>query len=73
MFAYGAFTGVADGWLSSSWITAAERWMSAALGYVGSDGLVREVCGAPHFNKQGTSAEAQAMAIMARQASRRLP
>jgi unsaturated rhamnogalacturonyl hydrolase len=72
MFAYAAFTGVADGWLDSSWHDAAQRWTDGALAYVGSDGLVREVCGAPHFDKQGTSAEAQAFALLALSASKRL-
>lgn len=71
MLAYAAFTGVADGWLDTAWAERASRWMNAALAHVGPDGLVREVCGSPHFDKQGTSAEAQAFALLALAASER--
>jgi unsaturated rhamnogalacturonyl hydrolase len=65
MFSYAAFTGAADGWLGDEWAARARRWVDAALAKVGEDGLVREVCGAPRFDRQGTSAEAQAFALMA--------
>lgn len=71
MFAYAALSGVADGWLGSEWAERARRWMEASLSRVGEDGLVREVCGSPHFDQQGTSAEAQAFALLARAAERR--
>ncbi|MBN2177169.1 MAG: glycoside hydrolase family 88 protein [Demequinaceae bacterium] len=71
MFAYAAFTGVADGWLDSDWVSPARRWMEASLAKVGEDGLVGDVCGAPRFDRQGTSAEAQAFALLARVAARR--
>ncbi|WP_062296119.1 glycoside hydrolase family 88 protein [Demequina maris] len=72
MLAYAAFTGVADGWLPASYADDAARWADAALAHVGEDGIVREVCGAPGFDRQGSSAEAQAFAIMAIAARRRL-
>ncbi|WP_296664795.1 glycoside hydrolase family 88 protein [Demequina sp.] len=72
MFAYAAFTGVADGWLPADYADRARRWTDAALARVDGSGLVREVCGAPEFDRQGTSAEAQAFAIMALAARRRL-
>lgn len=65
MLAYAAFTGVADGWLPSDYAAAGERWAVAALRHTGSDGLVRQVCGAPDFGSSGTSAEAQAFALLA--------
>jgi unsaturated rhamnogalacturonyl hydrolase len=71
MFAYAAFSGVADGWLGEEWAGNARRWMEASLSRVGEDGLVREVCGAPRFDRQGTSAEAQAFALLARSAAKR--
>lgn len=71
MFAYAAFSGVADGWLGEEWAGHARRWMDASLKPVGDDGLVREVCGAPGFDRQGTSAEAQAFALLALAASAR--
>lgn len=69
MFAYAAFTGVADGWLAPHHADAARRWMDAALARVDASGLVRGVAGAPHFDREGTSAEAQAFALMALAAS----
>ncbi|WP_062307138.1 glycoside hydrolase family 88 protein [Demequina subtropica] len=72
MLAYAAFTGVADGWLPASYADDAARWTDVALSYVDGDGFVREVCGAPGFDSPGTSAEAQAFAIMALAARARL-
>ncbi|MBC7298545.1 MAG: glycoside hydrolase family 88 protein [Demequina sp.] len=69
MFAYAAFTGVADGWLPEVYAAHARRWLDAALARVDADGVVRGVCGAPHFDSEGTSAEAQAFAIIALAAS----
>ncbi|WP_062388921.1 glycoside hydrolase family 88 protein [Demequina iriomotensis] len=72
MLAYAAFTGVADGWLPASYADDAARWTDAALAHVDPQGFVREVCGAPSFDAVGTSAEAQAFAIMALAARARL-
>ncbi len=69
MVAYAAFTGVADGWLPADYALRAARWQEAALARVDADGVVRGVCGAPHFDAEGTSAEAQAFAVMALVAS----
>jgi unsaturated rhamnogalacturonyl hydrolase len=71
MFAYAAFSGVADGWLGEEWAGHAQLWMEASLAHVDEDGLVREVCGAPNFDRQGTSVEAQAFALLARSAAAR--
>jgi unsaturated rhamnogalacturonyl hydrolase len=71
MLGYAAFTGVADGWLAAAYGTRASRWVDAALERVDAHGLVREVCGAPHFDRQGTSAEAQAFALLAMTARER--
>lgn len=65
MFAYAAFTGVADGWLPGEYVEVAARWADASLARVDEHGLVREVCGAPGFDRPGVSVEAQAFAIMA--------
>jgi unsaturated rhamnogalacturonyl hydrolase len=69
MCAYAAFTGVADGWLPAQYAHHASRWLEAALALVDADGVAHGVCGAPHFDAEGTSAEAQAFAIMALAAS----
>lgn len=65
MFAYAAFTGVADGGLPSVYAESALRWREAALARVDAAGVVRGVAGAPHFESDGASAEAQAFALMA--------
>lgn len=65
MCAYAALTGVADGWLSGAYAVAARRWMKAALAGVDGAGVLRGVAGAPHFDREGASAEAQAFALMA--------
>lgn len=65
MLAYAVFTGVADGWLDGSYVDRAQRWLDAALARVDEDGVVRDVCGAPWFDRSGVSAEAQAFALMA--------
>ena len=65
MFAYAAFTGLADGWLDAEFAERAHRWVDAALDRVDEHGIVREVCGAPHFDRPGTSPEAQAFALLA--------
>ncbi|WP_062518132.1 glycoside hydrolase family 88 protein [Demequina gelatinilytica] len=72
MLAYAAFTGVADGWLPARYADDASRWADAALAHVDDAGLVHDVCGAPAFDSPGTSAEAQAFAIMALAARARL-
>lgn len=65
MFAYTAFTGVADGWLSRRYADDASRWLAASLATMGADGVIRGVCGAPNFDREGISAEAQAFALLA--------
>lgn len=85
MLAYAAFTGVADGWLPGEYADAGERWLAGALGGgdavrvgddgvagVGYDGVIRGVAGAPHFDAPGHSAEAQAFALLALAARRRV-
>lgn len=64
MFAYAAFTGIADGWLDASCSERAQHWLEAALATVDDSGLIRGVAGAPHFDREGTSAEAQAFGML---------
>jgi unsaturated rhamnogalacturonyl hydrolase len=65
MFAYAAFTGVADGWLPPPYAHRARELLAAAGREIGDDGLVRGACGSPSFDRPGTSAEAQAFHLMA--------
>ncbi|NYI41603.1 glycoside hydrolase family 88 protein [Demequina lutea] len=69
MLAYAALTGVADGWLPSTYADSARRWMISALALVDAAGVLRGVAGASSFDREGTSAEAQAFALLALTAS----
>ncbi|MFI5909218.1 glycoside hydrolase family 88 protein [Dactylosporangium sp. NPDC051541] len=71
MLAYTACTGVADGWLPHSYVQVADSLRAAVAPFV-VDGLVTSVCGAPTFDRPGTSAEAQAFHLLAAAASRRV-
>ena len=65
-------TGVADGWLPAQYGDAAHSLVAHARTLVDEHGLVQRVCGAPHFDRQGTSAEAQAFFLLATAAEARL-
>ncbi|MER7001987.1 glycoside hydrolase family 88 protein [Dactylosporangium sp. NPDC000555] len=64
MLAYAAYTGVVYGWLETSYTAVADSLRAAVEPHV-HDGLVTSVCGAPTFDRQGTSAEAQAFHLLA--------
>jgi len=72
MLAYGVLTGVADGWLPQRHAEAGRSLVATAREHVDADGFVTGVCGAPHFDRQGTSAEAQAFFLLATAAEQRL-
>lgn len=72
MLAYGIATGVADGWLPGSYAETARSLVRTARDLVDEHGFVTQVCGAPHFDRQGTSAEAQAFFLLATAAVDRL-
>ncbi|MGK5678080.1 glycoside hydrolase family 88 protein [Actinoplanes sp. URMC 104] len=65
MFAYAALTGVADGWLPSSYASVGRDLLAAATREVDAVGFVRGACGAPHFDRAGISVEAQAFHLLA--------
>jgi unsaturated rhamnogalacturonyl hydrolase len=65
MFAYGALTGVADGWLPDSYAEVGRDLLAAASREVDSRGLVQNACGSPTFDRAGTSPEAQAFHLLA--------
>jgi unsaturated rhamnogalacturonyl hydrolase len=71
MLAYSILTGVADRWLERGWIEVGRDLRRAAAAKVDERGLVQGVCGAPHFDHSGTSAEAQAFFLMAAASERR--
>ena len=64
MFAYTIYRGVKAGWLDESYLPKADHIRSAVTEKVDMFGLVRGVCGAPHFNKPGTATEGQAFFLM---------
>jgi unsaturated rhamnogalacturonyl hydrolase len=65
MLAYGTLAGVADGWLPDAYRSVGRRLVAEARLAVDERGLVGNVCGAPRFDRQGTSPEAQAMFLLA--------
>jgi unsaturated rhamnogalacturonyl hydrolase len=71
MFAYAALTGAADGWLPARYAGIGHDLLAAATREIDDRGLVRNACGAPTFDRPGTSAEAQAFHLLALAAARR--
>jgi unsaturated rhamnogalacturonyl hydrolase len=72
MLAYAIFTGVTDGWLPADYAETAGSLLACARERLDADGLVTGVCGAPHFDRPGISAEAQAFFLLASRAAQRL-
>lgn len=58
------YRGVVGGWLSESYLKHADRVRETMEEYVDEVGLIREVCGCPHFVSPGTSAESMAAYLM---------
>ncbi len=72
MLAYSIYRGVDDGWMDASYLTHADKMRKVAYAHVDEFGLIQKVCGAPHFNRQGTSVEAQAFFLLMEAAYRDL-
>jgi unsaturated rhamnogalacturonyl hydrolase len=72
MLAYAIFTGVTDGWLPTEYAETGGSLLTSARANLDADGLVTGVCGAPHFDRPGISAEAQAFFLLASAAAQRL-
>ena len=72
MLAYTIYRGVKAGWLDTALLPCAEKARVAALREVDAFGLVRNVCGAPHFDKPGVAPEGQAFHILMEAARRAL-
>jgi unsaturated rhamnogalacturonyl hydrolase len=71
MLAYAILTGVADGWLTEGYRLIGRSLLDSAGRQVDSHGFVTGVCGAPRFDHQGTSVEAQSFFLLANAAARR--
>ena len=72
MLAYTIYRGVKEGWLDASLLPHAEKARAAALAEVDQYGLVRNVCGAPYFDKPGVAPEGQAFHILMETARKQL-
>ncbi|MFH1086768.1 MAG: glycoside hydrolase family 88 protein, partial [Chloroflexota bacterium] len=64
MLAYTIYRGVAAGWLASDYVREADAMRAAAWRLVDAAGLVRGVCGAPHFDHPGVAPEGQAFFLL---------
>ena len=70
MLAFACFSGAADGWLPASYAETGAELLQHARGKVDALGFVTPVCGAPTFDRPGTSVEAQSFFLLASAASR---
>jgi unsaturated rhamnogalacturonyl hydrolase len=71
MLAYAILTGVADRWLPASYGAVGHSLIGSVRGLVDAHGFVTGVCGAPRFDRQGTSVEAQSFFLLAAAAALR--
>ena len=71
MLAYSIYEGVRGGWLSDTYLVAADRARRAAWAKVDAQGFVRDVAGAPTFDAPGVSPEGQAFFLMMEAAARK--
>ena len=72
MLSYAVASGVADGWLPRRYERVGWSLLTTARAQVDRHGFVRGACGAPRFDRPGTSAEAQAFFLLAAAAGHRL-
>lgn len=72
MLAYTLYRGVAGGWLPPTYRPTADSLRAAAIAQVDAFGLVHGVCGAPRFDRSGTSTEGQAFFLLMEAARRDL-
>jgi rhamnogalacturonyl hydrolase YesR len=64
MMATYIYRGIVGGWLPTEYAEYADRVRETMENYVDEMGLIREVCGCPHFLEVGTSAESMAAYLM---------
>jgi unsaturated rhamnogalacturonyl hydrolase len=72
MLAYGALTGAGAGWLPAQYGKVGASLLESVAEQVDEFGRVTGACAAPHFDRPGFSPEAQAFALLADSAHRRL-
>ena len=59
------YRGVIEGWLDKKYLENAEKAFASVTANIDNFGILRHVCGCPHFVVEGTSCEAQAAYVMA--------
>ena len=64
MMAAFVYRGIAGGWLDEKYRAAADKVRVTMDDYVDEYGIIHEVCGCPHFDRVGTSAESMAAYLM---------
>lgn len=64
MFAYSIYRGMAEGWLKESMAGKADLARRGADARMDRYGFIRDVCGAPTFDKPGISPEGQAFYLL---------
>lgn len=64
MMATFIYRGLTGGWLPETYRLCAEKVYATMDSYVVEFGLIRAVCGCPHFLTPGTSAESMAAYLM---------
>jgi rhamnogalacturonyl hydrolase YesR len=72
MLSYTMYRGVQGGWLEETHRKTADMIREAVYTKVDEYGIVQDVCGAPNFNRQGTSVEAQGFFLLMEAACRDL-
>lgn len=60
MLAFGIYSGIQSGWLDYDYREKADKMRQGARQMIDPNGIVQGACGSPHFDKPGTSVEAQA-------------
>jgi rhamnogalacturonyl hydrolase YesR len=64
MLAYTIYRGIRGGWLSKDYRAVADLMRAAAHQRVDTFGFVRDVCGAPEFDRPGIATEGQAFFLL---------
>ncbi len=64
MLSFAIYQGITDQWLPATYRTYADRMRAAARAKMDAYGFIQGACGAPDFDRPGTSTEAQAFCIL---------
>lgn len=64
MLSYAIYRGIQGDWLDQSYLIRADQIREAVYHKIDKFGIVHDVCGAPRFDRQGTSTEAQSFFLL---------